>query len=407
MKITRLETVVPRDIMPGLLALRIHTDAGHIGHGETYYVPEAVAAMIHDWMANRLLGANPLEIESHWRFLYERTTNFGSRGCELRAISAIDLALWDILGQVCDQPVWQLLGGRTRDKIPVYNSSAGPSYAGKSQETHASHVWPGHGSVGQEGPLNDYWSVVNRPIEYVQELIDEGYRALKMWTLDFAAHKRGGPLYLSKEDLEVGLRPMRAIRDAFGDQVEIMLDGHGFFQLPAAVRIAKAVREVDPLWLEDVIRPDCVDTIADFRRQTDVPLAVSEMMIGMEDYRLVLEKRAADYIMIDPTWVGGISQTRRICDMAQSYNVPVVMHDCTGPLTLLSGMHVATAAANVAWQETVRAQVRMLYPKLIAGTIQVEAGYAHVPEEPGLGVRWLPELFEGSAYQHRVSEMGR
>lgn len=407
MKIIRIETAIPRDIMPGLLALRIHTDAGHIGHGETYYVPESVASMIHDWMSRRLLGADPLEIEGHWRFLYERTTNFGSRGCELRAISAIDLALWDILGQVCDQPVWQLLGGRTQDRIPVYNSSAGPSYAAKADQQSDAHVWPGHGVVGQEGPLNDYWSVVNRPAEYVRELMDEGYRALKMWTLDFAAHKHGGPLYLSKEDLEAGLRPMRAIREAVGDQVEIMLDGHGFFQLPAAVRIARAMREIDPLWLEDVIRPDCVDTIADFRQQADVPIAVSEMMIGMEDYRLVLEKRAADYIMIDPTWVGGISQTHRIAHMAQSHNLPVVMHDCTGPLTLLSGIHVGTATNNVAWQETVRAQIRMLYPKLIAETIRVEAGYAYAPAEPGIGVHWLPELFEDSAHQCRVSEVGR
>ncbi|MFK7848921.1 MAG: mandelate racemase/muconate lactonizing enzyme family protein [Rhodothermales bacterium] len=404
MKITKLETVIPRSIMPGLLALRIHTDAGYIGHGETYYVPESVESMIHDWMAKRLLGADPLSIESHWRFLYERATNFGSRGSELRAISAIDLALWDILGQVCNQPVWQLLGGRTQDRIPVYNSSAGPSYAANTGKQSDSHVWPGYGCVGREGPLNDYWSVVNRPVDYVRELIDEGYRALKMWPLDFAAHKPGGPLHISKEDLETGLRPMRAIRDAFGDQVEIMLDGHGFFQLPAALRIAKAMREIDPLWLEDVIRPDCVDTIADFRHQIDVPLAVSEMLIGMEDYRLVLEKRAADYIMIDPTWVGGISQTHRIAQLAQNYNVPVVMHDCTGPLTLLSGIQVGVAANNVAWQETVRAQIRMLYPKLIAGEIQVNGGYAPAPENPGIGAQWLPELFEGNLHRYRTSK---
>ncbi|MEZ6075542.1 MAG: enolase C-terminal domain-like protein [Pirellulaceae bacterium] len=168
------------------------------------------------------------------------------------------------------------------------------------------------------------------------------------------------------------MRPMRAIRDAFGDQVEIMLDGDD--SSTACRSASQRPCEIDPSSWKMSSGRTGVDTIADFRRQAEVPLAVSEMMIGMEDYRLVLEKHAMDYIMIDPTWVGGISQTRRICDSVQSYNVPVVMHDCTGPLTLLSECNAATARTNVAWQETVRSQIRMLYPKLIAGTIQAEAG---------------------------------
>src|SRR3954447_23859737 len=107
-RVVAIETSIPAEIMPGLLLLRVHTDAGIIGHGETYYAPHAVAALIHDWMARRLLGGDALAIESHWRFLYERAANFGVRGAELRAISAIDLALWDLLGQVCGQPIYRL-----------------------------------------------------------------------------------------------------------------------------------------------------------------------------------------------------------------------------------------------------------------------------------------------------------
>ena len=109
MQITKIETSIADSIMPGLLLVRIHTSEGLVGCGETYYAPHAVAAMIHDWMSHYLIGKNPLDIEAHWRFLYERSTNFGSRGTELRAISAIDLALWDIFGQATSQPVWQLL----------------------------------------------------------------------------------------------------------------------------------------------------------------------------------------------------------------------------------------------------------------------------------------------------------
>ncbi|MCB0116222.1 MAG: mandelate racemase/muconate lactonizing enzyme family protein [Caldilineaceae bacterium] len=400
LKITKIETVTVPEIMPGLLLLRIHTDAGIIGNGETYYVPHAVASMIHDWMARRLLGADPLAVESHWRFLYERTANFGSRGTELRAISAIDLALWDILGQVCEQPVWQLLGGRTQASIPIYNSSGGPSYGGK--RTDNSLGWPGYGEVGNEGPYNDYWAMVNKPVDYAKMMLDLGYRGLKTWTLDFAAHKVRGGLYLRPEDLDEALRPLRAIREALGGQVELMLDGHGFFQLAMALRIARALRPLDVLWVEDIIRPDNIATIADFRHKADIPVAVSEMMIGPDDYRMVLEERAADYIMIDPTWVGGISQTHRIAHQAQVYNIPVVMHDCTGPLTMLSGVQVATATANVAWQETVRAHINLLYPQLITEQPVIEAGHILPPQQPGIGTAWLDSLFSGPGL--RVSE---
>ncbi|MEE2708482.1 MAG: mandelate racemase/muconate lactonizing enzyme family protein [Gemmatimonadota bacterium] len=403
-KITRIETALPQHVMPGLLAVRVYTDAGYVGCGETYYAPHAVAAMIHDWISRRLLGADALQIEGHFRFLYERAANFGARGTELRAISALDLALWDILGQATEQPVWQLLGGRTRDAIPVYNSSGGPAYGGRGDKKEGDQGWPGHGIVGNEGPFNDYWSLVNNPVDYARSLLDEGIRGLKAWTLDFAAHKPGGPLYISHKDLDEGLRPLRTIREALGSDIELMIDGHGFFQLAAALRICRAVRDLDLQWLEDIIRPDSVDTIADLRQKADVPLAVSEMLVGYEDFRLVLENRAADYVMIDPTWVGGISQTRRVAELSQFYNVPVVMHDCTGPFTLLSGIHVATAAPNVAWQETLRAHIRLLYPQLIRESIEVVDGHAHAPTTPGIGATWQPELFERSDANVRVSE---
>jgi len=154
---------------------------------------------------------------------------------------------------------------------------------------------------------------------------------------------------------------------------------------------------VKPLCLEDVIRPDCVDTIRDFRDRCDLPLAVSEMLISMEDYRLILEKRAADYVMIGPTWVGGISQTLKITDLAQAYNLPVMTYDCTRPLTLLAGVHVGIARANVAWQETVRRNMRVVYSELITRNPRFENGRIWPPDAPRIGVEWRPELFSASS----------
>ncbi|MCC9608034.1 mandelate racemase/muconate lactonizing enzyme family protein [Blastopirellula sp. JC732] len=390
--------------MPGLLLLRIHTDEGIVGCGETYYAPEAVAALVHDWMHHYLLGKDPLEIEKHWRFLYERTTNFGSRGAELRAISAIDLALWDIFGQATNLPVWQLLGGCVQESIKTYNSCGGPSYGAKT-DAQASHIWPGHGPIGNPGPLNDYWSIIHRPVELAEELREAGYGALKTWSLDFAAHKPNGPIYVSDADVERGLEPFRAIREALGNSIELILDGHGFFQLPVALRIAAKLRQYDILWAEDLIRVDSIDTVADFRQKAGIPVAVSEMFSGPDDFRLTLEKRAADYVMIDPTWVGGITQTKNLTRLAQLYNVPVVMHDCTGPLTLLSGVQVAAASGNVAWQESVRAHIGMLYPKLIDTEVSIVQGMIPIPRRAGIGAAWLPELFQGEAGKYRATAL--
>jgi L-alanine-DL-glutamate epimerase-like enolase superfamily enzyme len=392
MKITKIETTHCPTLSLGMIFCRIETDSGLVGYGESCYIPNAVSAVIHEWIAPRLMGANPLDIEGHWRFLYERAANFGARGAELRAISAIDLALWDILGKSCNLPVWQLLGGKTQERIRIYNSSGGPAYGGKTRNT-ITGSWPGYGIIGEKGPLNDYWMAVNEPAEYARELLSEGITATKLWSLDFAAHKAGGTVHMTHSDLMKGLAPFFAIREAVGYDIELMLDGHGFFQLPVALRIADAMKDIKPMWLEDVIRPDCIDTIRDFRDRSGLPLAVSEMLIGTEDYRLALEKRAADYIMIDPTWVGGISQTLKITDLAQAYNIPVVMHDCTGPLTLIAGVHVATARANVAWQETLRAHVRLRYPEMVTQFPEIKDGYILPPTGAGLGSDLSDELF--------------
>lgn len=400
-RITAIETSIPLDLFPGLMLLRIHTEHGHIGHGESYYVAPAMAAMVHDLMAQRLLGQDALAIESHWRFLYERCANFGVRGTELRAISAIDLALWDILGQVTGQPVYRLLGGPVRSDIPVYNSCGNPSYG--ANRTRAL-TWPGYGALGKPGPLADSWQLLHRPLELVEELLAEGLTAIKVWPFDRAAHIHGG-MRIALPDLERAIAPLRRIRARFGDRIEIMVDGHGFFHLPAALRIADALRELRPLWLEDVLRTDSIEAIADFRRQSRMPISVSEMLLSRADYLRALSLHAADFIMVDPTWVGGISESMRIAHLAEAANVPVTMHDCTGPLTLFAGLHVHAAVAGCCYQETVRAHIRTVYRSLIDAQPVIADGRCALPEGPGLGTRLNPELFREGREGYRISRV--
>ena len=409
-RIVAIETLIPHDIMAGLMLLRIHTDAGTvdgepvIGHGETYYIPHAVAATLHDWMSRRLLGADATAIESHWRFLFERGIAFGVRGCEMRAISAIDLALWDILGQLTRQPIWKLLGGPVRDTIPVYNSCGGPTYGRRPKGAPDAQGWPGHGDLGKPGPLEDNYNSVFHAGDLAEELLAEGYTAMKLWSLDQIYRATGGHR-VSWPDLQQALRPMHEIRERVGLKMELMLDGHGFFSLAAALRIAEAMREIKPLWMEDVIRPDSIEAIADFRDRAGVPIAVSEMLVSREDYRLVLQQRAADYTMIDPTWVGGISESRRAAELAQVFNVPTLMHDCTGPLTLFAGLQISASCANVTYQETVRAHIKTLYPLLIDQPPVIKSGSIALPERPGMGVRLLPELFTPDHPGYRITRL--
>jgi galactonate dehydratase len=400
-KITAIETLQPKELFPGLLLLRIHTEDGIIGHGETYYCAEAVQAMIHDWMARRLLGEDALAIESHWRFLYERAANFGVRGTELRAISALDLALWDILGQVCKQPIYRLLGGPVRDKILVYNSCGNPKY-GPSKDGLTG--WPGMGTVGEPGPLGDSWKLFNEPVALAQELVELGYSGLKVWPFDGAAIQYG-PSRIPHAEIEKAVQPLRDIRDKVGMDLDIFVDGHAHFQLPAALRIAEALREIQPLWLEDILKMDNLDTLADFRRQSRMPISASEMLLTRADYNEVLMKNAADYVMIDPTWVGGISETARIAHLAQTYNIPVSMHDCTGPLTLFAGLQVGAAVANCCYQETVRAQIHTVYHELIDTEVVISGGYVDVPKGSGLGVKLNPELFKEGKPGYRISKI--
>jgi L-alanine-DL-glutamate epimerase-like enolase superfamily enzyme len=406
-RITAVETVLPPAFAPHLVLLRIHTDAGIIGCGETYFCGQAITGMIHDYFARRLLGGDALAIESHWRFLYERMANIGVRGVEMRAISAIDLALWDILGQVCKQPVYRLLGGPVRDRVPVYNSCGNPSYGIQAEPAPQAHRgwqgWPGMGSVGRPGPLSDSYNYFHQPVELATELISLGYTAMKIWPFDLPAIEHG-PMRISDADIRQALRPLEKIRAAVGMDIEVMIDGHGHFQLPAALRIAEALRPLQPLWLEDILKMDNLDMLADFRRQSRMPISASEMLLCAPDYAAVLEKRAVDYVMIDPTWVGGISETARVARLAQAYNIPVSMHDATGPLTLLAGLQVLAASANGLYQETMRAQIQTTYRELIDLDVQISDGSLSLPRGPGLGARLHPELFrpEGLGYRKSV-----
>lgn len=383
MRITRIETVHLKEHAT-LLFVRVHTDEGLIGHGETKYAIDALHGFIHQYAAPLLLGKDPFQIDRHWRTIYENTSRCGAKGVEMRALSALDVALWDILGQAAGMPIYQLLGGASHDRMPVYNTCAGPVYARSLDRSQG---------IGEAGRLEDLDAFMNRADELAEELLAEGIKGMKIWPFDpYAPATRGQRISL--EDLDRGLEPFRKIRGAVGNQMEIMVEGHGLWSLPAARRIAAAVEEFQPFWIEDLMRPESVSTLAELRNSTSTPMLVSEMLMTRYDYRPVFDAGAADIVMIDPAWCGGISEARKIGHMAETYGLPVTFHDCAGPINLLTGLHLALNAPNAVYQEIVRAFIRTFYDDLVTQNIRLENGHALSPAGPGLGTALLPDVLK-------------
>ena len=380
MRITRIETI-RLDDTPYVLYVRVHTDEGITGTGDTFMMAEALEGYIHGRAAPKLLGKDPLRIQHHWTSLYDNdAARFGGQGIEVRAISAIDVALWDILGQVTGQPVYQLLGGASRDRLPIYNTCGGPAYGRPPLEPH-----------GRPGFLEDLHAWHTAPEELAEDLLSEGISAMKIWPFDdFGIANQG--LSITPDELDAGLEPVRRIRAAVGSRMRIMIEGHGFWRLPAAIRIARALEPYDIEWLEDMLLAHDIGALAELKAATTIPILASEYLVTRHQFLPLLERRAADIVMLDPTWTGGITESHKIGSLVDTFGLPVTMHDCTGPFTLLAGVHLALAAPNATYQETVRAYIRTWYRDVVPHSVTIENGFILPPTEPGIGTSLLPDV---------------
>ncbi len=391
MRITRLETIQLEEF-PNLTYLRIHTDEGLIGLGETHNGADAVAAWLHESAAPCLLGGDPLQIERHWQAL-DPKIGFNSTGVEARGRSAVDIALWDILGKLTGQPIYQLLGGATRDRIRVYNTCAGHRYVRNVFKGGRQSVSDWNLDPEAAGPYEDLDAFLHRPDELAQSLLDEGIGAMKIWPFDLYAERSGGHS-ISLEELKQGLEPFRKIRAAVGDRMEILVELHSLWVLPAAQRIAAALDDFQPFWYEDPIRMDDLGALACFARATRVPVAASENLGTRWSFRELCERRAAGVIIFDPSYAGGISEAKKIASLAEAHQLPATCHDCTGPVNFTVDVHLGVNLTNAIIQEFVRAYYSSWYPQLVTELPRIEDGHAHPLCGPGLGTELQPEVLK-------------
>ena len=367
MKITAVETIYsPRGITVHAGAItylwvRIHTDEGLIGLGESYPNAEAEAAVVHSRLAAVLLGKDPSAIDRLWADMFLAVSYSGWGGAEMRAISAVDIALWDLLGKATSQPIYKLLGGASRQSIRIYNT------------------------------CYDRLDFNREPALLAGELLSSNIKAMKIWPFDPIAKENSGN-HTSAEQIRRGIERLRLIREKFGDSIDVAIEFHGFWNLPAAIKIAAALEDYKPMWLEEMLPQDNLAAYADLARSTDIPLCLSERLMTRWGFRELLENRAASIIMPDISWCGGISEGKKIATMAETYYLPIAPHNCGGPILHFATAHLSANVTNLYIMETVRRHYSEEYDglvtrKLVAGV----SGELPLPPGPGLGVELSPE----------------
>jgi galactonate dehydratase len=384
MKITSIETVRVEEFA-NLLWLQIHTDEGLTGLGETFFMSRTVEAYIHEVIAPKMLGHDPLAIDRIAMDLVPYV-GFASTGAEIRGNSAFDIALWDLFGKATGQPVAQLLGGFSRDRIRTYNTCAGPTYIRTSAGQKASN----RGTNGTAA-YEDLDAFLNCADELAEELLADGITAMKIWPFDIAAEKSDGN-YISTTDLKTALQPFEKIRKAVGDRIDVMVEFHSLWQLTPAITIARALAPYDTFWHEDPIR---MDSLGDLRRYADAspaPVCASETLGTRHAFRDLLTTGAAGIVMLDIGWCGGLSEARKIAAMADAWHLPVAPHDCTGPIALATATHLSLNAPNAIIQESVRAHHRTWYRDIVTAVPEIDDGMITVPPGAGLGTELAPDL---------------
>jgi len=269
------------------LLVEIFTDAGLVGLGNAALAPMVTKPLIDIYLKPLLLGADPWDVEYLWQQMYRRTLAFGRKGVALAATSAVDIALWDLLGKAAKQPVFRLLGGRTKERIPVYASRL---YAMPIPELR----------------------------DEAQRYKDEGYTMMKLrfgW----------GPLD-GAEGMQKNLELVRAVREVVGEGVDIMADAYMGWSLDYAKRMLPLLEPFHLRWLEEPVIPDDTRGYKELKSYGRVPIAGGEHEFTIFGFRELLENNAVDYIQFDTNRVGGISQARKISALAEAFQIPVVPH---------------------------------------------------------------------------------
>ena len=359
MKITKVTPI----FVDRYLFVQVETDAGITGLGESgawgYLEPSAAAV---EKFADYLVGRDPLRIEHHWQYLY-RWSHF--RGAAIMgALSAIDIALWDIAGKHFDVPTYQLLGGKVRDKARVYY-----------------HVF---------GRTRD---------ELVQgcvEAKERGFTAVGHLT-PFLDEPRDVPFFKTHADkMRDAIETVAAYRDAVGDEVDLCIEIHRRLTPSEAVVLARGIEPYHPFFYEDPILPDSFDAMAQVAQQIHIPIATGERLHTIWEFEALLSRGAVQFVRPDVCMVGGLTHAKKIAALAEAHHVGVVPHNPLSPVSTATCLQLAACIPNFALQEYPKGEHEPPKSEIIRTPIELEDGFLIIPDAPGIGIA----LAEGAAQRH-------
>ena len=368
MKITGVRTLVVNAAMRNWVFVQVRTDQpGLDGWGEATleWKTRAVAGAVED-LTPLVLGRDPRDVEQLVRVLTKHSFwRLGVIGNS--AISGIETACWDIFAKSLGVPVWRLLGGRTRDRVPVYT----------------------HLGLGEMTAV--YESLDEAPlVERAREVVERGYRALKAVFIPYTHYTA------SLRQIDKVARCMAAIREAVGDEVEIMVDFHGRCgSASVALQYIEAIAPFRPLFVEEPLPPGETLGLAALKAKTSVPIASGERLVDRREFDEVFRARAIDIAQPDLCHVGGFGEARKIAAMAENANCGVAPHNPLGPIAGVAALHFDVATPNFVIQEEMVGAVPW-YHEVVRGPIAMVDGCWQVPEAPGLGI----EVDERAAAKH-------
>lgn len=327
---------------------------------------------------------------------------FSGSGAEVRALAAIDVALWDIAGKSAGKPLCDLLGGRTRNNIQVYNTCAGPNYVSKTSAVRPDNF--GTGTQQETGiKYNDLEAFLNHPEDLAASLMEMGIYSMKIWPLDLAAGATDG-VDISPTDLKKGIKPFEKIRKAHGDKMRLKAELHGLWSLNAAKKIAYALEPLDMDWIEDPVWMDRTQEVGELARATRAPLAGGETLASLGQFKSLIDDGNIATPIMDITWAGGVTAARKVAALAEARSRPIAFHDCSGPVTLAVSTHLALSLRNVREQEIARGFYYNWYQDFVDHLPPIENGMITVSNRPGLGIDLLPDTINRPDAIHRISK---
>jgi 2-dehydro-3-deoxyphosphogalactonate aldolase len=343
--------------------VRATTDSGVTGLGEIYappFRPAAVAEMVADVAGRSLLGADPFDLEKLWRVTYSRGYTQRPDTSVVAILSGLETACWDIIGKEAGQPLYRLLGGRIRDGLRSYT-----------------YIYPAEGA--DESVYRDPVLGAERAAEYVRQ----GFTAIKFDPL--VSYSALDPRQLTTGTVKAARDYVAHVREAVGSSADLLIGTHGQMTPSAAVRLARAIEEFDPLWLEEPTPPEMPEQMAAVARATSIPIATGERLSTKYEFARVLECRAAAILQMAVGRVGGLLEAKKVAHAAEAYYVDIAPHYYAGPVEAAANIHLGVSTPNFLIQESI-GQMGGFPAEILKKPLAWQDGFLLPPESPGLGV---------------------